>query len=130
VPVIAAPPPAAADAAKIEALEAQLATEKERADKAEARGTDLRKKLSEVEKELKAARGRVETERRVYVVQKGELELANDRYGELRRRYDGLKKDHEELIEAVRQAAREEARIASAQQAPASVPAGADKPSA
>jgi hypothetical protein len=43
-------------------------------------------------------------------VQKGELELANDRYAELRRRHDALRKDHDELIEAVRQAAREEMR--------------------
>jgi hypothetical protein len=71
-----------------------------------------------VEKDLKNARGRLETERRVFIVQKGEIELANDRYAELRRRHDALKKDHADLIEAVRQAAREEARIVAARQAP------------
>ena len=45
------------------------------------------------------------------MVQKGELELAADRYAELRRRHDALRKDHDELVEAVRQAAREERRL-------------------
>jgi hypothetical protein len=46
------------------------------------------------------------------MVQKGELELAADRYTELRRRHEALRKEHEELVEAVRQAAREERRLA------------------
>jgi chromosome segregation ATPase len=103
-----APAPDVAEAAE------KLAAEKDRADKAEARGAELRKKLTEVEKELKAARGRLETERRVFVVQKGELELAHDRYAELKRRNDALRKDHDELVEAVRQAAREERQLAEA----------------
>lgn len=112
---VAAPAPvsvAAAVPAAPSVDEQQLAAERDRADKAEAKLAEVRKKLAEVEKDLKGARGRIETEKRVYMVQKGELELANDRYTELRRRYDGLRKDHEELIEAVRQAAREEARLA------------------
>jgi colicin import membrane protein len=48
------------------------------------------------------------------VVQKGELDLAHDRYAELKRRHDQLRKDHDELVEAVRQAAREERRAAGA----------------
>jgi cell division septum initiation protein DivIVA len=44
------------------------------------------------------------------VVQKGELELAQDRYAELHRRHEALRKEHDELIEAVREAAKEEAR--------------------
>ncbi len=47
-------------------------------------------------------------------MQKGELELAHDRYAELKRRHDALRKDHDELVEAVRQAAREERRLAEA----------------
>ena len=62
-------------------------------------------------------RGRLETEKRVYMVQKGELELAADRYAELRRRHDALRKEHDELIEAVRQAAREERRDAPSRRA-------------
>jgi chromosome segregation ATPase len=111
---VAAPAPipmAVAPAAAPGVDEEKLAAERDRADKTEAKLADLRKRLADVEKDLKAARGRVETEKRVYMVQRGELELANDRYAELRRRYDGLRKDHEELIEAVRQAAREEARL-------------------
>jgi chromosome segregation ATPase len=114
---VAAPAPVSVVAAAPAAPgvdEQQLAAERDRADKAEAKLAEVRKKLAEVEKDLKGARGRIETEKRVYMVQKGELELANDRYTELRRRYDGLRKDHEELIEAVRQAAREEARLADA----------------
>jgi chromosome segregation ATPase len=107
-PVVAAAPVAPA------VDEQKLAAERDRADKAEAKVAELKKRLAEVEKDLKGARGRIETEKRVYMVQKGELELANDRYAELRRRYDSLRKDHEELIEAVRQAAREEARLAEA----------------
>lgn len=103
----AAPPPAPAPGAD----PAKLQAEKERADKAEARLADLRKRAAELEHDLKGARGRLETEKRVYMVQKGELELAADRYTELRRRHEALRKDHDELVEAVRQAAREERRL-------------------
>jgi colicin import membrane protein len=93
--------------------EAALKLERDRADKAEAKLAETRKKVAELEAAVKNVRGRLETEKRVYMVQKSELELANDRYGELRRRHDGLRKDHDELIEAVRQAAREEQRTAT-----------------
>jgi colicin import membrane protein len=93
--------------------EAALKLERDRADKAEAKLAETRKKVAELEAAVKNVRGRLETEKRVYMVQKSELELANDRYGELRRRHDGLRKDHDELIEAVRQAAREEQRTAA-----------------
>jgi len=112
-PAPAAAAPAAPAAAGVDP--ARLDAEKDRADKAEAKLADVRKKLAEVEKDLKGARGRLETEKRVYMVQKGELELAQDRHAELRRRYDALKKDHEELMEAVRQAAREDRRLADAE---------------
>lgn len=122
-PVAPVPP----DVAELQArLGGELATEKDRAEKAEARATELRKKLSEVEKELKVQKGRIETERRVYMVTKGELDLAQDRYAELKKRNDTLRKEHEELIDAVRQAAREEraqAEKAAAKQAAAAPPA-------
>ena len=102
-----APAPAAAPAAEPGRLQA----EKERADKAESRVAELRKRVAELDHDLKGARGRLETEKRVYMVQKGELELAADRYAELRRRHEALRKDHDELVEAVRQAAREERRL-------------------
>jgi len=108
----AAPPPAATD-------ESRLRAERDRADKAEAKLAESKKKLLDAEKDLKAARGRLETDRRVYMVQKGELDLAHDRIAELRRRYDSLRKEHEELIDAVRQAAREEQRRTEAPDAPA-----------
>jgi colicin import membrane protein len=64
------------------------------------------------------------------MVQRGELELAGDRYAELRRRHDALRKDHDELVEAVRQAAREDRRLTAAEAArakgPASEPGGSD----
>jgi hypothetical protein len=41
----------------------------------------------------------------------------HDRYAELKRRHDGLRKDHEELVDAVRQAAREERQLAASRQA-------------
>jgi chromosome segregation ATPase len=115
---VAAPTPAPAAPAGVEPE--KLAAEKERADKAESKLQDARKRVAEMDKDLKAVRGRLETEKRVYMVQKGELELANDRHAELRRRFDALRKDHEELLDAVRQAAREERRQAETQQAAAS----------
>jgi len=123
-------PPTPPDVVEVQArLGGELAAEKDRADKAEARAAELRKKLSEAEKELKVQKGRIETERRVYMVTKGELDLAQDRYAELKRRNDSLRKEHDELIDAVRQAAREEralAEKAAVQAAPAAAPA--DKP--
>jgi colicin import membrane protein len=124
-PVAPIPP----DVAELQArLGGELAAEKDRADKAEARAVELRKKLSEAEKELKVQKGRIETERRVYMVTKGELDLAQDRYAELKRRNDTLRKEHDELIDAVRQAAREERQLAEkarAAEAPAA-PAATD----
>jgi DNA repair exonuclease SbcCD ATPase subunit len=118
---VVAPPPAAAPDAGAPAAPgvdpALLAAEKDRADKAEAKLAEVRKKLADVEKDLRGARGRLETEKRVYMVQKGELELAHDRHAELRRRYDALRKDHDELVEAVRQAAQEDRRLAEAEKA-------------
>ncbi len=115
----AAPPPAAPAVGP-----EKLAAERERADRAEAKLAEARKRVVDLEKEVKTVRGRLETEKRVYMVQKGEMDLAADRYAELRRRYDGLRKDHEELLEAVRQAAREDRRLAEKEkQAPAPAPA-------
>ncbi len=105
------PPPAPPPAAPAVGVET-LAAEHERADRAEAKLAESRKRVADLEKEVKTARGRLETEKRVYVVQKGELDLAADRYTELKRRYDALRKDHEELLDAVRQAAREDRRLA------------------
>ena len=124
----AAPAPAATD-------EGPLLAEKDRADKAEAKLAELRKKTGDLERELKAARGRLETDRRVYMVQKGELDVAHDRHAELRRRYDALRKEHEELIDAVRQAAREEKRaqegsVATPVPEPPAPPATAAPPAA
>ena len=117
---VAPPPPPPPPEGSVEAeLGAKLAAETDRADKAEARATELRKKLTEVEKDLKGVRGKVETDRRVFIVQKGELDLAHDRYTELKRRNDQLRREHEELIEAVRQAAREEKAQAESKGGPA-----------
>jgi len=104
-------------------LERKLAAETERADKAEARTTELKKKLADVEKELKTSRGKLETDRRVFIVQKGELDLAHDRYAELKRRHDQLRREHDELIDAVRQAAREERQLTEVKGAPATAEA-------
>jgi colicin import membrane protein len=121
-PAPAAAPAAAAPPAAPGADPAKLREQTERADKAEARITELRKRVAELERDLKGARGRLETEKRVFIVQKGELELAADRYAELRRRHDALRKDHDELVEAVRQAAREERRLTQQETARATTP--------
>jgi chromosome segregation ATPase len=119
-PVKAAPPPPPEGSVEAE-LKVKLAAETDRADKTEARLTELKKKLAEVEKELKTSRGKGETDRRVFIVQKGELDLAHDRYAELKKRNDQLRREHEELIEAVRQAAREERQQAEGKSTPASM---------
>jgi colicin import membrane protein len=111
-------------------LGGELAAAKDRAEKGEAHAVELRKKLSEAEKELKVQKGRIETERRVYMVTKGELDLAQDRYTELKRRNDALRKEHEELIDAVRQAAREERQLAEKVGKAAEVPAVEATPAA
>lgn len=90
----------------------EVAVQRDRADKAEAKLAETRKRVADLEKDVKGLRGRLETERRVFMVQKSEIELAGDRYAELRRRFDGLRRDHEELLDAVRQAAKEERRLA------------------
>ena len=105
---------------------ARLEAERERADRAEARLGEARKRTAELEKDIKAVRGRLETEKRVYMVQKGEIELANDRHAELRRRYDALRKDHDELLDAVRQAAQEERRLAETEKK--AIPEAEQKP--
>jgi DNA repair exonuclease SbcCD ATPase subunit len=120
-PVKVAPPPPPEGSVEAE-LKARLAAETDRADKGEARLTELKKKLGEVEKELKTSRGKGETDRRVFIVQKGELDLAHDRYAELKKRHDQLRREHEELIEAVRQAAREERQQAEGKVADTQVP--------
>jgi hypothetical protein len=112
----AAPPPPPAPAPP--ASDAAAAADRERAERAEARLAEARKKCLELEREVKAARGRLETEKRVYVVAKSEVELAHDRYAELKRRHDALRREHEDLIEAVREAAREEAHGAEKAEEP------------
>ena len=132
----AAPPPGAPAAtapatAAAEASPEALAAERDRTAKAEAKLAEARKRITELEKDVRGFRGRLETERRVYMVQKGELELASDRHAELRRRHEALRKDHEELLEAVRQAAAEDRRLAEVEKqatsraAPAAHPEGA-----
>jgi chromosome segregation ATPase len=122
------PPPAAAPApAPAAGDDARARAEHERAEKAEAKLAEARKKIVELERELKGARGRLETDRRVYMVQKGELDVAHDRHADLRRRYDALRKEHDELIDAVRQAAREDRRLAQdASPGSAAEPAGSE----
>ncbi len=127
-PVKAPPPPPPVGSVEAE-LKGKLAAETDRADKGEARLTELKKKLGEVEKELKVARGKSETDRRVFIVQKGEVDLAHDRYAELKKRHDQLRREHEELIEAVRQAAREERQQAEGKSTPASMIAEGGPPS-
>ena len=107
-PPVKAPPPPPPEGSLEAELRLKVAAETDRADKSEARVTELKKKLAEVEKDLKISRGKGETDRRVFIVQKGEIDLAHDRYAELKKRHDQLRREHEELIEAVRQAAREE----------------------
>lgn len=75
--------------------------EKARLEKAEQGLAKATKRIEELEVEVKKARGRSETDRRVFVVQKGELELAKDKFRALEGRHNGLMLERDELLKAL-----------------------------
>ena len=58
-------------------------------------------RLEELEAEVKRFKGRTETDRRVFIVQKGELDLARDRFRTLESRYNELVLERDELAKQV-----------------------------
>ncbi|HCF58684.1 MAG TPA: hypothetical protein DFS52_11915 [Myxococcales bacterium] len=75
--------------------------EKARLEKAEQGLAKATKRIEELEVEVKKARGRSETDRRVFVVQKGELELAKDKFRALEGRHNALVLERDELLKAL-----------------------------
>ncbi len=109
-PAPAAGPAPAAAAPEAPAAEAKPAEEKlppaarplkdeERA-RLEASEKGLAKakgRLEELDAEVKRLKGRTETDRRVFIVQKGELDLAKDRFRALESRYNELVLERDEM---------------------------------
>lgn len=94
--------PAAAAGAAAEPRYRELSPEeKAKLEAAQRELAKTKKKLEETEHELRKARGRSETDRRVYTVQKGELELAKDRFRTLEARYNELMRDHDGVRNAL-----------------------------
>ncbi len=58
-------------------------------------------RLEELEAEVKRFKGRTETDRRVFIVQKGELDLARDRFRALESRHNELLLERDELAKQV-----------------------------
>ncbi len=71
-------PPRTASEELLERLESK-------ANKAESQALDYKRKVDDAENELKRVRGRAETNHRVYLITKGELEVVNDKLHTLER---------------------------------------------
>ncbi len=68
-----------------------------RAEKAERALSQARKRIQELEADIKKARGRLETDRRVFLVQKGEIDLSKDKYRSLEARHNSLILERDDL---------------------------------
>jgi len=84
-------------------LEPRYATPEEvtRAEEAEKAAVLARKKVEEAHEEVKKVRARAETDRRVFLVQKGELEVAKDRFRAIEAKFNALFLESEGLKKAV-----------------------------
>ena len=74
--------------------------EKARLDKAEQELARAKGKIEQLEGEVRKARGRSETDRRVFVVQKGELEVAKDKFRSLESRLNAALLERDEMKKA------------------------------
>jgi chromosome segregation ATPase len=101
------PAPAAAPEAKPVAEKVPPAArplkdeERARLDSAEKGLAKAKGRLEELEAEVKRLKGRAETDRRVFIVQKGEIDLAKDRFRSLESRYNELVLERDELAKQV-----------------------------
>ena len=84
-------------------LEPRYATPEEvkRAEEAEKAAVQARKKVDEAHEEVKKVRARAETDRRVFLVQKGELDVAKDRFRAMEAKFNALFLESENLKKAV-----------------------------
>jgi len=101
-PVAQAASTEAAKPAKEPAAPRELSSEeKARLDAAERNLTKAKQKIDELQEEVKRAKGRAETDKRVFLVQKGEVELLKDKYRGLESRYNSLALERDEMRKAV-----------------------------
>ncbi len=68
-----------------------------RLEAAEKALAESREKYRELDAELKRMRGRAETDRRVFLVQKGEIDLSKDKFRALEARHNQLTRERDEL---------------------------------
>lgn len=105
-PVLAVVPKAPAEptAKAPEAPEATREATPEQKARAEATERQLavaRKKIEELQDDAKKLRVRAETDRRVFLVQKGELEVAKDKFRAMESRFNAMTLERDELKKAV-----------------------------
>ncbi|HEY3448854.1 MAG TPA: hypothetical protein VGK67_21015 [Myxococcales bacterium] len=102
-----APEPKPAEPAKPieppQPLQPRFATpdEVKRAEEAEKAAALAKRKVDEVQEEIKKVRARAETDRRVFLVQKSEVELAKDKFRSMESKANALVLEREELKKAV-----------------------------
>jgi DNA repair exonuclease SbcCD ATPase subunit len=84
-------------------LEPRYATPEEvkRAEEAEKAAVIARRKVEEAHEEVKKVRARAETDRRVFLVQKGEVEVAKDKFRAMEAKANALVLERDELKKAV-----------------------------
>ena len=71
--------------------------EVKRAEEAEKAAAQARRKVDEAREEGKKVRARAETDRRVFLVQKGEVDVAKDKFRALEAKYNGAVLERDEL---------------------------------
>jgi chromosome segregation ATPase len=75
--------------------------ERARLDAAEKALAKFKVRAEEMEAEVKRLKGRSETDRRVFIVQKGELDLAKDRFRALESRFNEMVLERDDLAKQV-----------------------------
>ncbi|MBI5543509.1 MAG: hypothetical protein HY901_06440 [Deltaproteobacteria bacterium] len=75
--------------------------EVKRAEEAEKAAAQARRKVDEAHEEVKKARSRAETDRRVFLVQKAEVEVVKDKFRAIEAKANALVLEREELKKAV-----------------------------
>ncbi len=91
------PAEAKAEPAAEKAPREPSAEEKARQDSAEKQLGKAREQLRSLDEEVKRLKGRAETDRRVFIVQKGELDVAKDKFRALEAKHSALTLERDDL---------------------------------
>jgi chromosome segregation ATPase len=75
--------------------------EVKRAEEAEKAAAQAKRKVEDIQEEIKRVRARAETDRRVFLVQKSEVELAKDKFRSMEAKANALILERDELKKAV-----------------------------